>query len=446
MTVTFAEAIEDRSARGIAAAVGRMITRGDLAVGTRLPTVRELSKSLGVSPTTVSEAWQTLTSVGAIDARGRQGTFVRQPTGPGSPRRYRRVTEGPGHFAIDLSTGTPPPSLLPDLGPVIAKVSRQSLTSSYLDNPVLPELEARLHDGWPFQAEALTVVDGAMDALDRVAQVVVRLGDRVIVEHPTFPPLLDLLDELGADVLGVDMDEEGPVVAQVVEALRQRPVAVFLQPRAHNPTGITTTSLRMKALAAELVHSDALVIEDDHSGDIATGALVSIGSWLPQRTVHIRSYSKSHGPDLRLAAVGGAGDVVTGVTNRRLLGPGWSSRILQAVLLEMLDDEPTISTVANARIEYARRRQLITAVLESRGVTVTGTDGINLWMSVADERSALVTLAAQGIGAAPGEPFRVRHDAPHLRVTVGLIEDDHERIANRLAEAAGGSRSQRGHR
>jgi DNA-binding transcriptional MocR family regulator len=446
MALIFSEEINDRSARGIAAAVGRMITRGELSVGTRLPTVRELSKSLGVSPTTVSEAWQTLTSVGAIDARGRQGTFVRQPTGPGSPRRYRRVTEGPGHFALDLSTGTPPSSLLPDLGPVIARISQQSLTSSYLDNPVLPQLEARLHDGWPFTAEALTVVDGAMDALDRVAQAVVRLGDRVIVEHPAFPPLLDLLDELGADVIGVDFDSEGPDVSMFVEALRQQPVAVFLQPRAHNPTGVTTTTRRMKALAAALAESSAIVIEDDHSGDIATGPLVSIGSWLPQRTVHIRSYSKSHGPDLRLAAVGGAGDVVSAVANRRLLGPGWSSRILQAVLLEMLDDEPTRQAVAHARTEYAGRRQLVAGVLESRGVTVTGTDGINLWMTVADERSALVTLAAQGIGAAPGEPFQVRHDTPHLRVTVGLIDAEHERVAHQLAEAAGGSRSPRGHR
>ena len=446
MTATFAEAIEDRSARGIAAAVGRMITRGDLAVGTRLPTVRELSKSLGVSPTTVSEAWQTLTSVGAIDARGRQGTFVRQPTGPGSPRRYRRVTEGPGHFALDLSTGTPPSALLPDLGPAVAKVSRQSLTSSYLDHPVLPQLEARLIDGWPFKAEAITVVDGAMDALDRVAQVVVRLGDRVVVEHPTFPPLLDLLDELGAEVIGVDLDDQGPIVAQFVEALQHQPVAVFLQPRAHNPTGVTTTAHRMAALAAELAPTAAVVIEDDHSGDIATGALVSAGSWLPDRTVHIRSYSKSHGPDLRLAAVGGAGDVVSAVANRRLLGPGWSSRILQAVLLEMLDDESTIAAVATARTEYARRRQIVAGVLEARGVTVTGSDGINLWMTVADERSALVTLAAQGIGAAPGEPFQVRNDRPHLRVTVGLIDADHERIAGQLAGAAGGSRSPRGHR
>src|SRR3954447_8065214 len=132
MTVAFSEAIVDRSARGIAAAVGRMITRGDLAVGTRLPTVRELSRSLGVSPTTVSEAWQTLASVGALDARGRRGTFVREPTGRGSPVRYRRVaaprgSERNSHLAVDLSTGTPHPDLLPDLGPIIARVSRQSL-------------------------------------------------------------------------------------------------------------------------------------------------------------------------------------------------------------------------------------------------------------------------------------------------------------------------------
>ena len=86
--------------------------------------------------------------------------------------------------------------------------------------------------------------------------------------------------------------------------------------------------------------------------------------------MHIRSYSKSHGPDLRLAAVGGAGDVVGAVANRRLLGPGWSSRILQAVLLEMLDDRATLDAVGRARAEYARRRDWSADVLDAHGVTV----------------------------------------------------------------------------
>jgi len=439
-------AVDDRTARGIAAAVGRMITDGSLPVGQRLPTVRDLAKALGVSPTTVSEAWQSLSAVGAIDARGRQGTFVRQPTGPATPRRYRRVTEGPGHFALDLSTGTPDPALLPDLGPLLAKVSRQSLTSSYLDHPVLPPLEERLGESWPFAAEAITVVDGAMDALDRVASVIVRLGDRVVVEHPTFPPLLDLLDLLGAEVVGVPLDAEGMRVDALQSALALGATAVFLQPRAHNPTGITMTARRGRQLAAALASSNAIIVEDDHSGDIASGALVSMGTHLPHRTVHLRSYSKSHGPDLRLAAVGGAGEVVSAVANRRLLGPGWSSRILQSVLLEMLDHTPTRGAVEAARLEYARRRKAVTAVLAERGVGFTGTDGINLWMQVADERSALITLAAQGIGAAPGEPFMVHGDAPSLRVTVGLVDHDSHRVAGMLADAAGGSRVRRGQR
>jgi DNA-binding transcriptional MocR family regulator len=435
-------AIEDRSSRGIAAAIGRLVSSGELAEGTRLPTVRELSRALGVSPTTVSEAWQSLSATGAIEPRGRQGTFVAKPIGPGSPRRYRRVTEGPGHFALDLSTGTPDPDLLPDLGPVVAKVSRQSLTSSYLDEPVLPPLAERLRASWPFPPEALTVVDGAMDALDRVAQVIVRLGDRVVVEHPTFPPLLDLLDRLGAEVIGVPMDDEGMTIDGLRTALTHRPRAIVLQPRAHNPAGVALSARRAKALARLLDGTDTIVVEDDHSGDLASGPLVSLGTHRPAHTVHIRSFSKSHGPDLRLAAVGGAGDVVSAVTNRRLLGPGWSSRILQAVLLALLDEPATAASVRAARDEYQRRRRVVTDVLTSRGVHVRGRDGINLWIGVVDERSALITLAAQGVGAAPGEPFLVLPDDDHLRLTLSPLhgtDAEIAAIAARLADAALGA-------
>ncbi len=441
-------AADGRSARRIAAVIGRMVTSGELPVGSRLPTVRELSRRLGVSPTTVSEAWRSLADVGAIEARGRNGTYVRAPTGPGGPRRYRRITEGPGHFPLDLSSGTPDNGLLPDLAPIVARVGKQSLTSSYLDHPVLPALEEELATSWPFPAEAVTVVDGAMDALDRVAEVVLRLGDRVIVEHPSFPPLLDLLEQMGCDVVGIDVDDDGPDVAALERALAHDARAVFLQPRAQNPAGAAVTPARAEALAGVLAGRKTVVIEDDHANDISNAPLVSLGRWLPERTVHIRSYSKSHGPDLRLAAVGGAGDVVRAVVNRRLLGPGWSSRILQALLLELLRDPATPEVMANARAAYARRRALVSGVLADGHVGVSGADGINLWMEVADERSAVVALAARGIGVAPGEPFLVRPDDDHLRVTVGLVAgpDDHViEVARHLASAAGHPLTRPGH-
>jgi DNA-binding transcriptional MocR family regulator len=181
-----------------------------------------------------------------------------------------------------------------------------------------------------------------------------------------------------------------------------------------------------------------LVVEDDHANEISSAPLVSVGQWLPERTVHIRSFSKSHGPDLRLAAVGGAGNVVRAVENRRLLGPGWSSRILQSLLVELIRDPATADRLATARQAYLDRRRRVSKILAGHGVRVSGYDGINLWMEVGDERSAVVALAARGIGVAPGSPFLVRHDRDHIRVTVGLLSDPAalDDVAEHLADAA----------
>jgi len=94
-------------------------------------------------------------------------------------------------------------------------------------------------------------------------------------------------------------------------------------------------------------------------------------------------------------------------------------------------------------------RTVVVEQLESAGVQTTGRDGINVWMRVADERSALITLAAQSIGAAPGEPFLVHPDAAHLRVTLshlGGSEADIAPIVARLADAAGAATVSKGQR
>ena len=96
--------------------------------------------------------------------------------------------------------------------------------------------------------------------------------------------------------------------------------------------------------------------------------------------------------------------------------------------------------VEAARVEYARRRNTFSRALAERGLVDSGTDGINVWVAVADERSALVQLAAQGIGVAPGEPFMVNRNGGHLRITIGLVdgtEADIKRLASQVASAAG---------
>jgi DNA-binding transcriptional MocR family regulator len=431
--------VDDRSARGLAAAVARAIRSGELTTGERLPPVRRIAQQLGVSPTTVSEAWRELARTGAIETRGRNGTFVRQPDPVLAPRRYRLVTDARAAFDLDLSTGTPDPSLLPPIVDAITRAAaRGDLTANYADDPVLPELGGLLRDRWPFPPEALTVVDGAMDALDRVLRQVVRIGDRVIVESPTFPPLLDLLHVLGAEAVGVPVDAAGMRPSELAASLvAVRPSVVVLQPRAQNPTGASCTLERVTELATVLADTDTLVVEDDHSGDIASAALVSIGRWHPARTVRIHGFSKSHGPDLRLAAIGGAAAPVEQLATRRQLGPGWSSRLLQATLADLLADSASQACVDRAARSYRERQAAFTDACRRLGIELAFVaDGINAWVPVADEQHAMVALAARGIGVAPGAPFSVAGAAPHVRVTVAGLERGIDRVALALADAA----------
>ncbi|MEU4237425.1 aminotransferase class I/II-fold pyridoxal phosphate-dependent enzyme [Actinoplanes sp. NPDC026619] len=430
--------VDDRSARGIAAAVGRLVSDGSFPPGARLPTVRDVARELGVSPTTVSEAWRSLTRAGAIQTRGRSGTFVAAPGAPRAGWRFAQMGTA-AVVARDLSTGVPDHDLLPDLTDALKRLGDGRLTAGYLDDPVLPALEEVLRDRWPFPPERLTVVDGALDALDRVITAVVRFGDHVIVENPAFPPLLDLLQTVGATVLGVPLDDQGMRPDRLHGVLAEHPaVAVFLQPRAHNPTGVSLSATRAAEIATILGEfPGATVVEDDHAGDIATAPPVSLGSFLPGRTLHVASFSKSHGPDLRLAAIGGPASLVAAVADRRHLGPGWSSRLLQAVLLDLLTDPGAMAQVADARGAYAARRTALLTRLHERGVTATAADGINLWMAVDDQQIAMVSLAARGIAVAPGAPFCVTPLAgDHVRVTAGLVAGGYDDLADALASAA----------
>ena len=435
-------AVDDRSARGIAAAVSRLVTAGELPVGARLPTVRDVARELGVSPTTVSEAWRSLSRAGAIQTRGRSGSFVAAPVLPRQRLRYAQLGGLLSGVAQDYSTGVPDHDLLPSVTESLKRVGDARLTTSYLDAAVLPPLERVLRQRWPYPPDELTVVDGALDALDRVTATLVRFGDHVVVENPAFPPVLDLLEAVGATVVGVPIDEQGMCPDALGEALKTYdPVAVYLQPRAHNPTGVSMTARRAGELADALAaYPEVTIVEDDHAGDIATAPPVSLGSRLPDRTVHVAGFSKSHGPDLRLAALAGPAPLITAVADRRLLGPGWSSRLLQAVLLDLLTDAAAIAQVAAARQAYAERRSALLTALAAHGATATAADGINLWLTVEDQQMAMLALAAHGIAVAPGAPFEVTGlGAEHVRVTAGLVRDDFDSLARTLASAAGAS-------
>jgi DNA-binding transcriptional MocR family regulator len=431
------------TADGIATAIGAMVRRGDLGHGDRLPTVRQLARSAGVSSSTIAEAWRILGRHGLIETARRNGTTIRAARTEMTGRFWRVPATLPangGPSILDLSTGTPDTDLLPTIASMLGGLSADISITSYIDRPVLEELEVVLRSRSPFDAEAITVLDGSLDALDRCISALVHFGDAVVVEDPTFPPILDMLERAGAEVIGVPIDDQGIIPEHLADALAAQPVLAVLQPAAHNPTGRSMKPERIDDVAslfAELA-PDAWVVEDHHAGDLVAGPAPSIGVHLPHRVVHIHSFSKSHGPDLRVAAVSGAAEPIAAVVDRRRLGPSWTSRLIQHLLLTLLRDPATDELVAHAAAVYNDRRLAVCRGLGDHGIEVRSSAGLNLWVPVINEQRAVLALALAGIGVAPGAPFSVDNSAPpnHLRISLGNARSDLDHVVDAIATAA----------
>ena len=163
---------------------------------------------------------------------------------------------------------------------------------------------------------------------------------------------------------------------------------------------------------------------------------VSLAPWLPDRVVHVRSYSKSHGPDLRLAALGGPSSLVDRLVARRMLGPAWTSRMLQSMLLDLLTSARLARRGRRAPAsEYARRQ----ARDGGRALGIPTPDGINLWLPVRDERAAILHLAAAGLRVAAGSAFagEPTGGGSEVRVTSALVTaDEVDGVAAALRDAA----------
>ena len=188
-----------------------------------------------------------------------------------------------------------------------------------------------------------------------------------------------------------------------------RPAAVFLQPRAQNPTGASWTRRPRPGAGRRARRRPG---RDRGRGRLGRRhrrhpAALARPAGCPSATVHIRSFAKSHGPDLRLAALGGPAAIVDPLTERRLLGQGWTSRLLQLLLLDLLTDPASVGRGRGGphRVRAPARPRHRPGAAPRRASTVNGADGINLWLPVADEQAALISLASEGIGAAAGAAF-----------------------------------------
>ncbi len=430
MTGSKSEIIGD-SASSIAESVEALISSGALAPGMQVPTVRSLADNLSVSPATVSAAYRTLRERGFLISQGRSGTIVNYSPPLRCCAKMRKVPEN----AFDLARGNPDPKLLPRLGPYLRAIDdRPRLYGEELNIAELVEWAKAMFASDGLTSSSVAIVSGALDGLKRTLEAHTRRGDKVVVEDPCFTGIIDVIRVLGLAPVPVAVDDYGAKPLALAEALRARPTAVILTPRAQNPTGAAVNGERAKELSSILARRpEVLVVEDDHAYGIAGVDYHPVASLNSPKWAVIRSVSKSLGPDLRLAFVAADDLTLSRVEGRQLIAVRWVSHILQQLVLSLLKDERTTELLSRAQDCYRERREMLLAALAQRGIKGCARSGLNVWIPVAEETALCQGLLEQGWNVSAGEKYRLK-SPPGIRVAVAEMNPERaEKFARDMA-------------
>jgi DNA-binding transcriptional MocR family regulator len=422
--------ITGRTAVKIASDIEAAIRNGHLQPGERLPAVRELAQVLKVSPATVANAYHTLQSRAVVVAQNRRGTCVSH-----HPRAAARRPHSVPKGAVILNDGNPDPRLLPSLQPILSKL--QYKPHLYGDEPMHKGLIAvmrRLMRSEGVSAGHCAVVNGAMDGIDRILGEHLRPGDRIAVEDPGFSGHHDLLAARGLSLVPVAIDEAGMMPDSLERACAMGIHAILITPRVQSPTGAALSEARARELRRILSRvPQTLIIEDDHASFICEHVSYQPLHQASGRWAHLRSFSKSFNPDLRLAVMTGDDQTMMRILDRLVVIERWVSNILQSAAHALVSDVRVRAKVRQAGRTYDRRRVALMTALQGHGLSPIGSSGYNVWLPVAEETSVVQELAAAGWAVAAGERFRLK-SSPGLRITVSRLEAaDGKRFAASLS-------------
>jgi DNA-binding transcriptional MocR family regulator len=409
-----------RSARpdyvSLAAAIRLLVLDGRLPLRTRLPGERELAVALGTSRTTTAAAYAALRDEGFLASRRGSGSWTRLP----ADRTGTLPEAVAGGAEIDLgfaATAAPERALHRALAAATAELPRHLPGPGYdaLGLPVLRSaIAAHLtRRGAPTAPEQVLVTAGAQHALALVLRVLAGPGDRVLVDHPTYPNALDAIRAAGARPVPVALTPDGWDLEMLAATLRQAaPRLAYVIADHHNPTGLTLPDAERDRLVALARATRTPLVVDETLAELVLDEDAPAPTPLAAHddVIAIGSMSKAYWAGLRIGWIRAAAPLVQRLAQARATIDLSSPVVEQLVATELLADPDAVLLPHRAALRA--RRDALAAALRT---TLPGWSfelprgGLSLWVELdAPRSSALAAVAIQhGVRLAAGPRFGV---------------------------------------
>jgi GntR family transcriptional regulator/MocR family aminotransferase len=433
--------------RQLYVALKNAILRGRLRPGARLPSTRAIADDLGVSRTTVLNAFDQLSAEGYLEGAVGSGTRVtpsipgdlkklaakaRARTSSGSPMIAGRARLKSGAdlsflrtAARPLRPGHPDLRLFPlDLwARLSAKHWRRTTRDpEHADSLGYRPLRQAVCDyiaklrGVRCEPDQVLILSGAQQAIYLCAHILLDAGDVVWFEEPGYPRARAALLSAGLRVVPVPVDSEGLIVS----AGRRKapsPKLVFVTPSFQCPLGSMMSLSRRFELLALSRESRAWILEDDyfceygHGGNPAA-SLQSLDR--SDRVIYVGSFSKSIVPSLRLGYVVLPPALVDVFTQVRQTMSRQPPGVDQSVLAEFIREGHLERHVRATLRVYRERQEVLMAALQAdaRGLIDVSSRGTGLYLvgwlrPGVNDRTAAKAAAADGVDVIPLSAFSI---------------------------------------
>jgi 2-aminoadipate transaminase len=144
--------------------------------------------------------------------------------------------------------------------------------------------------------------NGSLQLIEFLCLHMLKPGDTVLTEAPTYDRTITLLRRHGAQVIGIPIESDGPDVAALERALaKQVPKFFYTIPDFQNPAGVTCSGAKRRRIAALAGQHGFLIVEDAPYRLLRYRGREepTIYELAPERTLHMSSFTKLIAPGVR---------------------------------------------------------------------------------------------------------------------------------------------------
>lgn len=431
----------------LADAVRVLVIDGRVPHGARLPAERGLAGALGVSRTTVANAYARLREDGYLTSLRGSGSVVRLPLdGRPDPEQFDGVVpEG----VLDLRKAALRSA--PVVAEAVERAMRHlpaALAGIGFDTVGDPGLRAAIADryterGLPTTPAQVVVTVGAQHAIALLARVLVGRGDPVLLESPTYPHAHEALRAAGGRPVTVPVDPRGGWDEGVLDATvrRSAPTLAYVMPDLHNPTGATMPASTRRVLLEAAAAVGTVVVADETMGELRIDGPPSppVAVDAPGEVVMVGSADKVFWGGLRIGWIRAAPELLQRLLLARPTGDLGTPTLDQLVARELV---PQTAAVLEARRPALREgRDGLVAALRTRlpeWDVPSPAGGLTTWVGLGRPVSSALVLAAraEGVVLASGGVFGPDGGFERsLRVPFTVTGADRERLVDVLGRA-----------